>query len=86
MRIVPIEPTYVCVDTGRGTATIFENTLDVPRTFRDPRLVRINLGKRSATVSANGDPVAVSDSPEPLGLAVTPKGARELAAGERPCA
>jgi transcriptional regulator with XRE-family HTH domain len=86
VRIVPIEPTYVCVDTGPGTATIYENTLDAARTFRNPRLVRINLGKRSATVAANGEPVAVSDSPEPLGLAVTPKGARELDAGERPCA
>jgi hypothetical protein len=34
----------------------------------------------------NGEPVAIADSAEPLGLALTRKGSTELAEGNRPCA
>jgi len=86
VRIVPVEATYVCVDNGPGTAVVFENTLDAPRTFRNRRQVRINLGKRSAAVSLNGKPVAVQESAEPIALDLTRGGSSELAAAEAPCA
>lgn len=86
VRVVPVEPTYLCVDTGPGTDVIFEETLAEPRAFRDPRRLRINAGKRSLTITVNGEPVAIADSAEPLGLALTRKGSTELAEGNRPCA
>lgn len=84
VRIAPVEPTYACVDNGPGTDAV-EVTLEAPRTFRHPRLVRINLGKRSARIALNGEPVAVPDSSDPLGLALRRGGTTELALGERPC-
>lgn len=86
VKIVPAEPTYVCVDNGAGTAVVFENTLDAARTFRNPQHVRINLGKRSATVSLNGKPVAVQESAEPIALDLNRDGSSELDAAEAPCA
>jgi cytoskeleton protein RodZ len=86
VKIAPIEPTYVCVDNGPGTPVVYENTLDAARTFRNPRQVRINLGKRSAAVSLNGEPVAVQESAEPIALDVTRDGSTELDAAEAPCA
>jgi len=86
LRVVPAEPTYLCVDNGPGTDVIFEGTLTAPRTFRNPRRVRINSGKRSVAVTVNGEPVAIADSAEPLGLSATRRGATELPEGERPCA
>ena len=35
VRIAPDGPTYVCLDTGEGTDTVFEGTLEEPRTFRN---------------------------------------------------
>jgi cytoskeleton protein RodZ len=86
VRVTPIEPTYACVDTGPGTEVMFEGTLDAARTFRNPKLLRINLGKRSATITANGDPVTVPDSAEPFGLRVTPVGPTDISSADRPCA
>jgi cytoskeleton protein RodZ len=86
VRIVPAEATYVCVDSGPGTAVIFENTLDAPRTFRNPRELRINLGKRSAAIRLNGEPVPVQESAEPLALALTRDGSTEVESAEAPCA
>ena len=86
VRIVPTEPTYLCVDRGAGTDVFFEETLAAPRTFRDPRRLRLNLGKRTVAIRVNGRPVEIVDSAEPLGLALTRDGPSELAAGNRPCA
>jgi cytoskeletal protein RodZ len=86
VKIAPAEPTYVCVDNGPGTAVVFENTLDAARTFRNPQQVRINLGKRSAMVSLNGERVAVAESAEPIALDNTRDGSTELDAAEAPCA
>jgi cytoskeleton protein RodZ len=86
VKIVPVEPTYVCVDNGPGTAVVFENTLDAARTFRNPQRVRINLGKRSAAVSRNGERVTVADSAEPIALDLGRGGSREIDAAEAPCA
>jgi transcriptional regulator with XRE-family HTH domain len=85
VRIAPTEPTYACVDTGPGTPILLEETLESPRTFRDGRLVRLNLGRRSIELTVNGKPMPVAESGEPLGLAVRPGGAREIPEAERPC-
>ncbi len=86
VRIAPTVPTYACIDTGEGTETVFEGTLDSARTFRNPRELRLNLGKRSLELRANGKVVEVPQSPEPFGLQVTRNATKEIAEGARPCA
>jgi cytoskeleton protein RodZ len=86
VRIAPIEETYACIDTGPDTAVIFEGTLDSAQTFRNRRMLRLNLGKRSAEITLNGKPVPVEDSGDPLGLELRRGGSTELASGDRPCA
>lgn len=85
VRVVPAEPTYACVDNGAPTEVVYEGTLEAPQTFTHRRLVRMNLGKRSARITLNGEPIAVADSPDALGLALRPDGSREIPLGERPC-
>jgi len=86
VRIAPDGPTYACLDTGDGTDALFEGTLEKPRTFRNARELRVNLGRRSGAITANGKAVRVTPSPEPLGLRITRAGAREITEGARPCA
>lgn len=86
LSVAPVDATYVCVDRGPGTDVVVEDTLDAPRRFRDPRMLRINLGKRSATVTLNGEPVALEPSGDPIALELTPEGASELDSSEAPCA
>jgi len=86
VRVAPVAPTYVCVDSGPGTAVVFENTLDAPKAFRNSERVRINLGLRSAAVTLNGEPVTIEESGEPIALELTRDGSSEIAAGEAPCA
>ena len=85
LRIVPATPTYVCVDRGLGTPVVFENTIAEAERFRGKRL-RINLGKRDVQLWMNGKRVEVTPGPDPVGFAFTPKRARELPDGQRPCA
>jgi transcriptional regulator with XRE-family HTH domain len=84
LRVVPSTPTWMCVDRGAGTPVIFENTIDSAQTFRGKRL-RINLGKRDVRLVKNGKPVRVTPGPDAVGFAFTPRHARELQSGERPC-
>jgi cytoskeleton protein RodZ len=84
LRVVPATPTWVCVDHGVGTPVVFENTIDSAQTFRGKR-VRINLGKRDVELVMNGKRVEVTPGPDAAGYAFTPKNARELQSGERPC-
>ena len=85
LRITPATPTYVCVDHGPGTPVVFENTIESTQTFRGKR-VRVNLGKRDVRLTMNGKAVPVTPGPDPVGFVFTPRGSRELANGERPCA
>ncbi len=85
LRIAPSVPTYACVDTGEGTEVVFEGTLEQAETFRNRKVVRVNLGKRSVELRANGKPVELADSPEAVGYEVTREGAQEIADGARPC-
>ena len=86
LRVIPTDLTYVCVDRG-PEEVVFEGTIDTPQTFKAPEVLRINLGKRSAELRVNGEPVPFEDSPEPIGFEFTRNGSREqLPSGERPCA
>ncbi|HEX2232309.1 MAG TPA: helix-turn-helix domain-containing protein [Thermoleophilaceae bacterium] len=85
LRVTPSVETYVCVDTGAGTDVAYEGILAEPRTFRGRRL-RVNLGKTSVEMRANGDPVEIEQGPNPAGFEFTPRGMRSLPLGERPCA
>jgi cytoskeleton protein RodZ len=85
VRVVPVTPTYVCVDRGLGTPVLFEGTIDGAETFRGKR-VRLNLGKRDVQIWSNGKQVSVTPGPDPVGYDMTPKATRELPIGTRPCA
>jgi cytoskeleton protein RodZ len=85
LRVAPSVPTYACVDTGEATDVVYEGILESPRTFRGRRL-RVNLGKTSVEMRANGEPVEIEQGPNPAGFEFTPKGMRPLPLGERPCA
>jgi hypothetical protein len=85
LNVAPTVPTYVCVDTGPGTEIVFEGTLASSRRFRGKR-VRLNLGKTSARLTANGKAVPMEPSPTPVGYDVTPTRVQPLEAGQRPCA
>jgi len=85
LNVAPTVPTYVCVDTGPGTEVLFEGTLASSRRFRAKR-VRLNLGKTSARLTANGKAVPLEPSPTPVGYDVTPTRVQPLEAGQRPCA
>ena len=86
LRVIPALATYVCVDRG-PEEIVFEGTIDGPQTFRAPKMLRINLGKRSAQLRLNGEPVPFENSPEPIGFEFT-RGEEpvEIPDGERPCA
>ena len=84
LRIVPDGDTYVCLDTGEDTEVLFEGIIAEPETFRGKRL-RLNLGRRSVQLTANGRSVPVEPSADPAGFLFTPRNSRELPPGERPC-
>lgn len=85
LRIVPTGDTYVCVDRGEGTPVVFEGILSEARTFRGKR-VRLNLGRTSVRLRANGRSVAVPGGSNPVGFDFTPRRTRSLPVGQRPCA
>ncbi|MEA2404221.1 MAG: cytoskeleton protein RodZ [Thermoleophilaceae bacterium] len=85
LKVVPAEPTYVCVDSGHGTPVTFEGVLANPRTFKGKH-VRINSGRSSVTLIANGKRVTVPKSANPVGYDFTPKSTKPLPSGQRPCA
>ena len=85
LRVTPNVPTYVCLDTGPGTEILFEGILQEPRDFKEKKL-RINLGKSSVELRANGKPVPVEQTPNPVGYEFSPTGSKLLEAGQRPCA
>jgi len=86
VKVEPAAPTYVCMDSGDGSDKVYEGILEQARTFKNARELRLNLGKRAVKVTANGKPVTVAPSGEPLGLRITRTGASEITDGPRPCA
>jgi cytoskeleton protein RodZ len=85
LRVQTQFPTYACVDTGAGTTVVYQGTIDGSRTFKAKRL-RVNLGKTSVKLTANGKNVPVQQTPNPAGFEFTPKGHKDLPVGQRPCA
>jgi cytoskeleton protein RodZ len=84
LRITPAVPTYVCVDRGTGTPVAFEGIISKATTWRG-RHLRVNLGKTSVTVSANGKRVPLAVGPNPAGLDLTPGHHKTIPSGQRPC-
>jgi cytoskeleton protein RodZ len=85
LKVAPTVPTYVCLDSGPGTEITFEGILAEARTFKGRKL-RINLGKTSVEMSANGKPVPIEQSPNPVGFEFSSSGNKPLPTGDRPCA
>ena len=85
VRVKTEFPTYACVDTGQGTEIMYQGTIDGSRSFKGKR-VRVNLGKSSVQLTANGKNVPVEQSPNPVGFEFSPKGHKDLPVGQRPCA
>jgi hypothetical protein len=85
LRIVPAGDTYACIDRGPGTDVIYEGTLTGPRTFKGKR-VRINLGRRAVTLTANGHRIKVPAGSDPFGMDLRPRTRRLIPSGQRPCA
>jgi hypothetical protein len=75
----------MCVDRGPGTTPIYQGITDQPMSWRG-RHLRLNLGKTSVTISANGKHVALVSSPNPAGLDFTPGKHKDIPVGDRPCA
>lgn len=90
LRVEPVEATYMCVDRGPGAAEpLYVGTTEDPQTFRG-RHLRINSGRSSVQMTANGEQVEIPPSSEPVGydfkLEDGEVTTEELALGERPCA
>lgn len=85
LRIAPAGPTYACVDRGPDTDVIYEGTLTGPRTFKGRR-VRINLGRRAVTLTANGHRITVPAGSDPFGMDLRPRSRKLIPSGQRPCA
>jgi cytoskeleton protein RodZ len=85
LRVTPTVPTYMCVDRGQGTTPIYQGITDQPQTFKG-RHIRINLGKTSVALSANGKRVTLAQGPNPAGLDFTPGTHKDIPVGTRPCA
>jgi cytoskeleton protein RodZ len=85
LKISPSVATYVCIDRGKGTPVAFEGIISTSRTWRG-RHLRVNLGKTSVSLMANGRRVPLTVGPNPAGLDFTPGRHRNIAAGSRPCA
>jgi cytoskeletal protein RodZ len=85
LKVAPTTPTYVCVDKGPGTTIVYEGILQQPQTFKAKKL-RINLGKSTVALQANGKTVKFEQTSNPVGFEFSPKGSKPLPVGQRPCA
>jgi cytoskeletal protein RodZ len=89
LRVTPAAATYLCVDRGPGTETIYEQTTADPQTFRGKR-VRLNAGNASVRLDVNGERVRVPAGPDPIGYDFQVRGGEvqsdTIELGERPCA
>jgi cytoskeletal protein RodZ len=85
VRITPSVPTYLCVDRGAGTTPIFQGITATRQSFRG-RHIRVNLGKTSVTVTANGRRIPLVVGPNPAGIDFTPLTHKDIPVGRRPCA
>jgi cytoskeleton protein RodZ len=86
LRIVPVNPVYVCVDKGLGTQPVFErNPMTSSRTFK-ARHLRVNLGQRSVRLISNGRTVRIPAGSDPIGYDFRPTRYRTIPSNvKRPC-
>jgi cytoskeletal protein RodZ len=89
LRVTPEAATYLCVDRGPDSETIYEQTTSEPVTFRGKR-VRVNAGNTSVRLDVNGKRVRVPAGPDAIGYDFQVRGGEVRTAtidlGERPCA
>jgi hypothetical protein len=88
LRVVPVAATYLCVDRGAGTPTVYQGTTASPLAFRGRR-VRVNAGNDSIKLSANGKRIRFPAVGQALGYDFRLSAGRVLAKpiplGQRPC-
>jgi transcriptional regulator with XRE-family HTH domain len=85
LKVIPAEPTYLCLDDGKGTK-LFEGTVSSPQSFREKRL-RILLGRSSASLYLNGKRVRFDQTPDVVAFSFSRTGrVTPLPPGQRPCA
>lgn len=84
LRVEPDGPTYICLDTGPGTAHLFEGTISEPQTFKGKKL-RINLGRTAGQLVLNGKKFNVAPSATPVGYEFSPTGSKQIPPQQRPC-
>jgi hypothetical protein len=89
LRVTPQAATYLCVDRGPDTETIYEETTSDPVTFRGKR-VRLNAGTTALRLDVNGERVRVPPGPDAIGYDFRVSGGEvstdTIELGERPCA
>ncbi|HEX6459015.1 MAG TPA: helix-turn-helix domain-containing protein [Thermoleophilaceae bacterium] len=85
LRITPTVPTYICVDRGLGTTPVYQGITSQTQAFHGHHL-RVNLGKTSVTITANGKRVPLVVGPNPAGIDFTPGKHKDIPVGQRPCA
>jgi hypothetical protein len=83
LQVTPDGPTYVCVDNGPGTATVFQGTISEPRSFKAKK-IRVNLGRTAVTLRLNGKDFPVAPSATPVGYEFSVKGSKQLPSDQRP--
>jgi cytoskeleton protein RodZ len=85
LKVKPVTPTYVCVDTGPGSTIVYQGILQQERTFKAKK-IRVNLGKSTVELQENGKPVRFQQTANPVGFEFSTTGHKELDTGQRPCA
>jgi len=85
LKIAPSVPTYMCIDRGQGTTPVYQGITSQTQTFKGHH-VRVNLGKTSVTITANGKHVPLAVGPNPAGIDFTPGKHKDIPVGKRPCA
>jgi hypothetical protein len=63
---------------------VFEGIISTAKSWRG-RHIRLNLGKTSVSLSANGRGVPITPGPNPAGFDFTPRRHKTLPVGQRPC-
>ncbi len=86
IRLTATAEVWVCAIASDGAPVIDGQILAAGAEQGPFRSRRFDLafGNGSIDVDVNGEPLAVEETPSPVGYRVTPQGARELAEGTRP--
>jgi hypothetical protein len=86
LRLVPTAQVYVCVEDAAGHALIPGVIYDVGQTIPPVHAgkLRVTLGNNSVSARADGRPLPLAPSANPISFVVLPTGVRMLAAGTGP--